>query len=141
MDKSQNKKFLNRPKLDGGKTALKNFIKENLKYPKEALENNIQGDVIIIYKVNYNGEIINPKITKGIGYGCDEEALRLVSMLQYEAVNNRGVKITTNNKIKIPFRIKEAKKTSLNISYKETEKSSQNTNNEENTSYNYTISF
>jgi TonB family protein len=100
------KKFLKLPHLDGGKDLLKKFIKENLDYPEEALKNNIEGDVIIKYKVTGKGEVINPEIIKGIGYGCDEEALRLVSMLSYQSVKNRGVRVITDNKIKIPFRIK-----------------------------------
>lgn len=100
------KKFLNLPHLDGGKDLLKKFIKENLNYPEEALKKKVEGDVIIKYKVTGKGEVINPEIVKGIGHGCDEEALRLVGMLDYQSVKNRGVRVITDNKIKIPFRIK-----------------------------------
>ncbi len=100
------KKFLKLPHLDGGKDLLKKFIKENLNYPEEALQKKVEGDVIIKYKVTGKGEVINPEIVKGIGHGCDEEALRLVSMLSYKSVKNRGVRVITDNKIKIPFRIK-----------------------------------
>ncbi len=100
------KKFLKLPHLDGGKDLLKKFIKENLNYPEEALQKKVEGDVIIKYKVTGKGEVINPEIVKGIGHGCDEEALRLVGMLSYQSVKNRGVRVITDNKIKIPFRIK-----------------------------------
>ncbi len=117
MEKSR-KKFLKLPRLDGGKELLKQFLKENLQYPKEAVEKRIEGDVIIRFKVTGRGEVLDPKVEKGIGYGCDEEALRLVSMLQYQAVKNRGVRVTTNNKIKIPFRLRQASgKASLKMSY------------------------
>lgn len=112
------KKFLNLPHLDGGKDLLKKFIKENLNYPEEALQNKVEGDVIIKYKVTGKGEVINPEIVKGIGHGCDEEALRLVGMLSYQSVKNRGVRVITDNKIKIPFRIKNhIKKQKYSISY------------------------
>lgn len=100
------KKFLKLPHLDGGRELLRKFIRENLQYPEKALEKKIQGDVIIKYKVTGKGEVIDPEVVKGIGYGCDEEALRLVSMLSYQSVKNRGVRVITDNRIKIPFRLK-----------------------------------
>lgn len=99
------KKFLNMPHVSGGKKELIKFIKENLQYPVEALEKKIQGDVIIKYKVNDNGEVIDPVIVKGIGHGCDQEAIRLVKMILYDPVKNRGARVTANQKIKIPFRL------------------------------------
>ncbi len=111
-------KFLNLPHLDGGKELLKKFVKENLRYPKEALEKNIEGDVIVKFKVTGKGEVMNPEIVKSVGYGCDEEAIRLVMMLSYQAVKNRGVRVTTDNTVKIPFRIKKKKTTQkYSISY------------------------
>lgn len=112
------KKFLNLPHLDGGKELLKKFIRENLRYPKEALAKSIEGDVIVKFKVTGKGEVISPEIVKSIGYGCDEEAIRLVMMLRYQAVKNRGVRIITDNSIKIPFRITKKKSTqSYSVSY------------------------
>lgn len=117
------KKFLKLPHLDGGRDLLKKFIKENLQYPEEAMKNKVEGDVIVKYKVTGKGEVINPEIVKGLGYGCDEEALRLVEMLSYQSVKNRGVRVITDNKIKIPFRIKHHIKTQkLSVSYTTTKK-------------------
>ncbi len=103
------KKFLKLPRLDGGKKLLKQFIRQHLRYPEEALNNKIEGDVIVKYKVTGKGEVTNPEIVKGLGYGCDQEAIRLVNMLQYEPVKNRGLRIVTDNRIKIPFRMEQAK--------------------------------
>lgn len=121
-------KFLKLPHLDGGKELLKKFVKENLRYPKEALENNIEGDVIVKFKVTGKGEVMNPEIVKSIGYGCDEEAIRLVMMLRYQAVKNRGVRVTTDNTVKIPFRIMKKKtiqKYSISYTSKKQEQSPQ----------------
>jgi len=113
------KKFLKLPQLDGGKELLKKFVKDNLQYPKEALEKQIQGDVIVKYKVNGLGEVFDAFVVHGIGHGCDEEALRLVGMLNYEAVKNRGVKVTSNNRIKISFRLPpKPKQAKMKIVYK-----------------------
>ena len=109
MDKSK-KKFIKRPTLGGGRELLRKFFREHLRYPEEALEKGIEGDVVVEYRVNSNGDVIEAKVVHGMGYGCDEEALRLVHLLKYQAVSNRGVRVTTNNRMKIPFRV--PKKTS-----------------------------
>lgn len=120
------KKFIKKPHLDGGKDQLKKFIRENLQYPEKALEKGIEGDVIVKYKVTGKGEVIEPEIVKGLGYGCDEEAIRLVEMLNYQSAKNRGIKVITDNKIKIPFRIKHhQKKRGLSMSYKPADKKAQ----------------
>ncbi len=99
------RKFLKIPRISGGKEELRNFLKENLKYPTEALENRVQGDVIVRFKIKDTGEILDPEIIKSLGYGCDEEAIRLIRMLQYDPVKNRGARVTAQNKLKIPFRL------------------------------------
>ncbi len=58
-----------------------NHIKANLKYPEEALKNKVQGQVVVEFVIDTNGAVINPVIKQGIGSGCDEEALRVVSMM------------------------------------------------------------
>jgi len=146
------KKFLKMPRLDGGKEVLKKFFKENLTYPAQALENKVEGDVIVKYKVSGLGEVFDAVVEHGIGYGCDEEALRLVSMLKYEAVKNRGVRVTSNSRMKIPFRLpRKPKPTKMNMVYttsKKTEKPSGEKKSEggkpaekKPETYSYTIKF
>jgi TonB family protein len=117
MEKSR-KKFLKMPRLDGGKEKLRQFIKDNLRYPQEAIENKVEGDVVVKYKVSGLGEVFDASVVHGIGHGCDEEALRLVSLLQYEAVKNRGVRVTSNSRMKIPFRLpRQPKQAKMNMVY------------------------
>jgi TonB family protein len=56
-------------------------IKTNLKYPEEAVKNKVQGQVVTEFVVDTNGTIIDPIIKKGIGSGCDEEALRVLMLM------------------------------------------------------------
>lgn len=105
------RKFLKMPQISGGKKELIKFIKENLRYPEEAKESRIEGDVIVKYKVSDKGEVFDPEIIKGLGYGCDEEAIRLVRMILYNPVKNRGARVTAHQKVKIPFRLPQEKKT------------------------------
>jgi len=141
--KQKKKKFIRKPHLEGGKEYLKEFLKENLVYPKEALEKGIQGDVLVSFSVNHYGIVSNPHIVKGIGYGCDEEAIRLVSMLRYQEVKNRGLRVSVRSRVKIPFKLKEVKKT-MSISYTTTPGTKKADTNrkktgEPGTTYTYTI--
>ena len=69
------------PKFPGGVKAMYNFIAGNLKYPVEAQKNNITGKVFVKFVVRQDGSISNMKVLKGIGYGCDEETVRVISQM------------------------------------------------------------
>ena len=69
------------PMYPGGEEALLEFIKENLTYPKEAQEKGIEGKVVIRFCIEEDGNVSTVEVLKGIGYGCDEEALRAVKMM------------------------------------------------------------
>ena len=99
------KKFINTAIYPGGKNAIQEFIKQNLSYPKEALNNQIEGDVIVKYKVDSLGNIINTSISKSIGYGCEKEAIRVIKKLKYPKNINKKVRVTTSKKITIKFRL------------------------------------
>ncbi len=100
------------PEYPGGKKAFGDYIRRNLRYPDEALQEGIEGDVIVTYEVNDNGKVQNPKIKHGIGYGCDQEALRLISSLQFAAVTNRGMRVKRTFTTRIAFRLPPKKATS-----------------------------
>ena len=104
MKKEKKKKrFLKLPQYPGGNIAFRKFIAENLIYPEEAINNRIEGTVYLSLQINDDGIVLDAKIDKGLGYGCDEEALRLAKMLQYESVRNRGVRVQSRIKIRIRF--------------------------------------
>ncbi|MDH5381588.1 MAG: TonB family protein [Cyclobacteriaceae bacterium] len=54
------------------------YIKENLIYPEQALKNEIKGRVVVEFTVKTDGSLTNFRIIKSLGYGCDEEAIRLI---------------------------------------------------------------
>lgn len=64
----------------GGVTQYFAFLAENLKYPKDAVDKKIQGRVFAEFVVNVDGTLSDIKIAKGIGNGCDEEALRVLKL-------------------------------------------------------------
>lgn len=56
------------------------FILSNMKYPSEAKENGIEGKVFVEFVVEKDGSLSNMKVLKGIGHGCDDEAMRVLAM-------------------------------------------------------------
>jgi len=107
------KKFLELPRYGGGNEEFKKFIASNLRYPKEALEAGIEGKVLVEYEIDDNGFVHNPRVVRGLGYGCDEEAVRVVNLLRFKKVKNRGVRVRVNTKTNIIFRLP---KTSISYS-------------------------
>lgn len=141
---SKKKTFLRVPTFTGGKEAYLNFIKDNVVYPEQALLNKVEGLVYISYTVDNIGEIVDVEITKGIGYGCDEEALRVIRLLKYEPARNRGVKMKVQMKTRIHFKLPEtaqpASNSNLQLNY--TTAVPENANSPEHKPqavYNYTI--
>ncbi len=105
------RKFIQKSVYPGGKEAVQQFIKQHLHYPQQAIDANIEGDVLLKYKVTSYGKTTDISIIKGIGYGCDKEAIRLVSKLKYPKKINRQIKVTTHKKITIKFRLPNNKVT------------------------------
>ncbi|MVM40634.1 TonB family protein [Spirosoma sp. HMF3257] len=69
------------PEFPGGMQALGQYLTRNLRYPAEAQQNKVQGRVFVQFIVSQTGEIQSLRILKGIGSGCDEEAVRVVSQM------------------------------------------------------------
>ncbi|MFM2136228.1 MAG: hypothetical protein RL021_1628 [Bacteroidota bacterium] len=93
------------PVYPGGKKGLDDFIKSNLRYPEEALKNRVQGTVSVDYDVDVFGNVLKTKIKHGIGYGCDEEALRLVKELKFSKKKYQGMHVVFHQNINIHFRL------------------------------------
>jgi protein TonB len=101
------KKFdaLKVPAYPGGKTAFMEFIAKNIQYPKEAEEAGIEGSVIVAYEILDTGMVENVRLLKGLGYGCDEEAIRVVSLLKFDKVRNKNVRTRTSTRATIHFNL------------------------------------
>lgn len=65
------------PEFQGGMKGWAKYLENNLKYPLMARENNITGRVIMSFVVEKNGQLTDIKVLRGIGGGCDEEAVRV----------------------------------------------------------------
>ena len=62
-----------------GRVAFNSYLRNNLSYPDSAASNGITGRVIIEFLVSPNGSIQNLQVVNSLGYGCDEEAIRLIN--------------------------------------------------------------
>ncbi|MCI4668550.1 MAG: TonB family protein [Bacteroidia bacterium] len=67
------------PSFPGGNRALRRFLGKNLDYPVKALEEKVEGKVVVQFVVRADGSITSPRILQSLGYGCDEEVLQIVS--------------------------------------------------------------
>ncbi len=68
-----------KPQFPGGRTAMIDFISNNLKYPKAAIDNRIEGKVLLKFIIDSIGKICCVDIVgEPIGYGLEEEAIRIV---------------------------------------------------------------
>lgn len=132
--------LLKLPVYPGGRKAFQEFIANNVRYPKEAEDAGIEGSVIVGYEITDNGMVQNPHIIKGLGYGCDQEAIRLIGLLRYEKVKNKRVRLKLTTKTTIHFNLP---KLSINYSVTETGKQKKpevgSEPNGGSTSYSYTI--
>lgn len=91
--------------FDGGLAAMYKFVMNNLQYPKAARNKRVEGSVFVSFIVEKDGLISNVSVVKGIGLGCDEEAVRIVSSFPKwnpGLQNGRAVK----SKFVIPIKFK-----------------------------------
>jgi protein TonB len=67
------------PAPDGGFAEFYAYVNANITYPRQALSMHIEGKVFVEFVVDKNGVLTNAKIIRGIGGGCDEEAIRIIN--------------------------------------------------------------
>lgn len=139
MKNDKKDRFVNVPKFAGGNEEFRKFIAENLVYPKEALEKKIEGTVHLAIQINDNGEVFEVKVIKGLGFGCDDEAIRLVKALKYEKTRNRGFRVSIQHKVKITFTLPKDVQINYNVNFVPTQQ--QPTTQPVQTTYSYTVTY
>ncbi|UOQ55580.1 energy transducer TonB [Hymenobacter cellulosivorans] len=71
------------PSFPGGEAAFTKFLRAKIQYPTTALNHGTSGKVHVSFVVDEQGHILDPKVVKGLGFGLDEEALRLVRIMPW----------------------------------------------------------
>jgi periplasmic protein TonB len=91
------------PSPIGGYEGFYNTIRKNLKYPKQAQRMDVQGRVTVEFVVNRDGQPSDMKIIKGIGVGCDEEAMRVIALTKWNPGKQRGKPVRVKMVMPINF--------------------------------------
>jgi len=96
------------PEYPGGDEARLNFLRNNIKYPQMAREAGIQGTVYVSFVVEKDGSVTQVKIARGIGGGCDEEAIRVTKMMpKWKAGKQRGKEVRVSYNMPIKFTLQD----------------------------------
>ena len=69
------------PEFMGGQKAMMEYLYKNLKYPNPAIKSGVSGRVHLQFTIEPDGSLSNVSVLKGIGFGCDEEAMRVVKLM------------------------------------------------------------
>ncbi|MBE6335278.1 MAG: energy transducer TonB [Lentimicrobiaceae bacterium] len=94
------------PEFPGGPAKMLEYIQKNIKYPMMARESDIQGRVFVNFVVEPDGSISNVNVMRGIGGGCDEEAVRVVqSMPKWKPGKQRGSAVRCSFTVPIIFKL------------------------------------
>ncbi len=78
------------PEPVGGFEGFYKTLSKNMKYPKRANWDHVIGKVFISFVVNEKSELSDFKVLKGIGSGCDEEAIRVIALSKWNSGKQRG---------------------------------------------------
>jgi len=94
------------PEFKGGKEKLVEYISKNVKYPKTALKDKVEGKVLVNLIVASDGTIVDAKILKGIRQDLDNEALRVINkMPKWEPGKQHGKAIRVSYSLPINFKL------------------------------------
>ena len=94
------------PEFPGGQEALLTYLVKKVEYPKEAMDAKVEGNVYISFIVERDGKISEVKALRGIGGGCDEEAVRVVkSMPKWKPGKQNGKPVRVRYNMPIRFKL------------------------------------
>ena len=99
------------PSFPGGEVKLLEYIAKNLNYPQEAIEKGIEGRVFVGFIIDVDGSVTDVKLLRGIGGGCDEEAIRVIKSLpKWRPAKQNGVFSRVSYQIPVNFKLDDKTK-------------------------------
>ena len=99
------------PSFTGGQEGYTRFLLENIKYPEDAIKKAVTGTVYITFIIEKDGSVTEVKVLRGIGSGCDEEALRVVKMMpKWNPGKQKGEPVAVQFNLPIKFKLDSHKK-------------------------------
>lgn len=96
------------PEFKGGMPEWSKFLSSTLHYPDQAKRMGIEGTVYVVFEIQKDGRVTNPVILRGIGGGCDEEALRVIRQSpDWIPGKQRGREVAVRMRLPIRFKLSE----------------------------------
>lgn len=103
------------PSFEGGVKKMYEFIGRNLRYPEPAKRANVQGKVFVKFIVRKDGTVSDLQVLKGVGFGCDEETVRVLgSMPKWNPGKQNGKPVSVYFTMPISFVLEENKTATIN---------------------------
>jgi protein TonB len=103
------KRIEKQPEYPGGTGAMFRFLMENIRYPQKARADKIEGRVIISFTVKTDGSVADVETMRGIGGGCDEEAIRVVKLMpKWKPGEDQGKRINVAMVLPVKFSLDTA---------------------------------
>lgn len=94
------------PEFPGGDAGLQKYLKDNIRYPAQARENEITGKVMLSFFVNEDGSVGDIRIEKKLSGGCDKEAVRVVAgMPKWKPYKLNGVRMRMLYELPVEFKL------------------------------------
>lgn len=92
----------------GGNSGYKRYLKDSLRYPADALNDKIEGKVKVTFFVQSDGRLSDFQVKRSLGYGCDEEVIRLIKEGPDWRPAKRGeTQLKQKVRVKVKFKLKE----------------------------------
>lgn len=97
------------PEFEGGVAGLMRYVGQNISYPAIAREIGKEGTVYVSFVVNEVGIVESVKVMRGIGFGCDEEVVRVVGKMPRwkKAGKNAGHPVKVRFNIPVTFSLRK----------------------------------
>jgi TonB family protein len=105
----------------GGKQQLRDFIKEELVYPKKAISDKIEGTVVLSFTINSDGTVSKLDVAQSVSPELDDEAKRIFRQLLWNPAEYRGMKLDEEQTMEFPFKLSKYKRCSKQRGYDEIE--------------------
>ncbi|MEA5129914.1 MAG: M56 family metallopeptidase [Proteiniphilum sp.] len=109
MPSASNEVFVvveNQPEFPGGNAAMMKFLSDNIKYPKSAQDNGIQGRVIVNFVVEKDGSLSDVQVVHSQDPALDKEAVRVIeSMPKWKPGTQRGETVRVRYTLPVVFRL------------------------------------
>lgn len=95
-----------KPEFRGGERELNLYVSKNLKYPKEAINNNIQGLLVVQITIAKDGTAKFDQFVRKLGYGCEEEVQRLIrQMPKWKPALLMGKPVDSDYMMRVSFKL------------------------------------